>query len=475
MSVSAPSLAALERQLEGRWAWVERARERDAALLGHLGAFSWQLALRTHPGLLREAREQEAPLQEVLTYVEQRSRQEQWPHTHPGLVRVRELHRRRARLVAMMCRRLSLPGGHAPEPFLTLVEQLEALALAPVPELPSPKELVVLRQSGWVGLMPGHLWLTLERVVWWPWRGEPVQVRLASLEARPVALVSAGFGVEFEGERRWAVTTWRRAGPLARLIDLCRQLPQPGHDASPVRELAVSQAYSRHLDYESERRWGVAVFLPEYVAFLPTHRLSPLEHLGRLVGREVRCPTPSDLLWQQTLVEQLRRLPAEQFESALRALVRSRDGWLWSSHEVHRAPEEEGELRLERGAQLLGIEGAKWREVVQPFLQRHLPFASAPSTRRPRRGVWRELLRERLAMVVGILLCLPPFHALRGGEETVFSLAGRGLLVWAGMRHVKAKGHPPWVGLIFSFSFFPMTPFVLFFTKLKQPSRRSPD
>jgi hypothetical protein len=76
---SPPLLESLRRQLEGRWEHIEQARERYTQLTRQLDSFHWKHALRSQPALLKETREQEAELTEVLTYMEHRASREQWP------------------------------------------------------------------------------------------------------------------------------------------------------------------------------------------------------------------------------------------------------------------------------------------------------------------------------------------------------------------------------------------------------------
>jgi hypothetical protein len=452
MATTPQSLESLRRQLEGRWECIERARERYATLTRRLTSVQWMRALRDEPELLTRAREQEAELTEVLAYMEHRARVEQWPPDHPGLGVLHELRTRRAKLEALARKRLAGPLSPQGNSFLELLEQLEALALAPVARLPEPDEPVLL--EGWLPAWPGpgHFWLTPERLVWRPWFGEPVQTPLESLAA----------------ER--SLPSFGQATALKSLLALCRQLPHGRHEQPPVRDLVTLAMYWHPQDYPSDMRWGLGVFGSSGLAFLPASPPPLLQRLKRFLGIGVHRPGPLELRRLEALGEYLRRLPSDAFNRALGELTRARGGKHYGPFvELIRLPDLGQDLRFLDSGRVLVVPASVRSESLHALLEDPPPSGKAPSR------VWWRHYKEKLGIALGMALSYPLTFMLPPGLSWVAYLMGHGISIWSSARYAKAKGYPWVLGLVLAMGCSPAGALLLFFLperKKPEPSKR---
>jgi hypothetical protein len=447
------SLESLRRQLEGRWESIERARERYATLTRRLAAFQWKHALRGQPELLTQAREQEAELAEVLSYMEHRARLEQWTSDHPGLGVLHELRTRRAKLEALARKRLAGSLAQQGDSFPELLAQLEALALAPETRPLQPDEPVLFEgwMSAWPG--PGEVCLTPERLLWRPWFfGEPVQMKPESLSSENIA-PSVG-----------------QALKLRSLLELCRQLAQHRHAQPQVFDLITPPMYWHHPDYPSDKRWGLGVLGAHGLSLLPVREPPLLERLKRFLGFEVRRPEP-ELRRLEVLVERLRRLPPDAFQQALGELTRARGGkHYWPTTGLVRLPDSAGqELRLRAPGQVLGVPGSEQSGALHAYLERHPPRGETAVTgKAPARWWWRHY-KEKLGIALGAALSYPGPFVLPAGLGVLAYFVGHGISFWSSARYAKAKGHPWWLGLMLAMGCSPIGALLLFFMPEKKP------
>lgn len=463
MATTPQSLESLRRQLEGRWALIERAREGYATLIQRLDSFQWKRALRGGPELLTQAREQEAELTGVLAYMEHRARLEQWTPDHPGLGILDELRARRAKLESLARKRLAGSLSLKGESFPELLAQLEALALAPEALPLQPDEPVLLEGAMPAWPDPGRFWLTPERLLWRPWFfGEPVQLKPESLSPENIAVLPRGLTL---------LPSVGQTLKLKSMLELCRQLARQRHEPPQVFDLITPPMYWHHPDYPSDKRWGLGVFGSHGMTFLPVRPPSLLERLKRFVGFEVRRPEP-ELRRLRVLVEQLRRLPPDTFDRALGELARARgekhDGSLTG---LDRLPDVEQELRLRAPDRVLAIPGSEQGGALHAFLERHPPRrGNRLSAQAPASWWWRHY-KEKLGIVLGESLAYPLVFVMPFGLGWVASLVGRGISLWSSVRYAKAKGHAWWLGLILSVGCSPLGPLLLLFISDKKPAK----
>jgi len=429
-------------QLEGRWERIELAQQRYTTLLRHLGARDWRHVLRREPGLLTAVREQEPELDEVLEYVERRAQGEHWPEHHPGRAMLQALQAQRARLRALGSKRLLQWGEQGGESFAQVLSGLEARALVPLPQPPAAAEPVLVEGHAW--LPGGRFWLTPERLVWFPWSGEPEQLPLNTLDPGSISSLRGGVGVQQEGGRRLTLRGVRRARSLAVLLKLySRRRPSVG---APVGELITRRGYLDILGTgrEQDRQWGMCVLRPGYLAFLPERRPTLRDHVRHLVGA-ASTPAPAELRRLNVLVKQLRQLPEEEFDQHLAEIVRARGGSLWPTRELNRARvfEGPGPRIMVRRRSVVGIPEER-QEPVEQFFRQHWPHALTSA----RPSWWRRhsMSLALLGPSIGVWM-LPLFNLSPGVGLSIFQLSN---VPWvlAFMRYVRVKGYHPLLGLL---------------------------
>lgn len=304
MATTPPSLESLRRQLEGRWERIEQARERYTRIRRQLSSFQWRSALRSQPQLLKEAREQEAELTEVLAYVEHRAHQEQWPRNHPGLRVLQELRGLRAELDALAHERLARPPSPNGAALVEALGELETLAFALPPRPPGADDPVLFEDWMLSWPSPGRVWLTPARLLWQPGFGDPIQLPLSSLEPEAITLLPGWWGVHLK-RRGLTLLSLSYAETLASLLRLGVRTVHLAHEQPRTNDVATSPAYCRHVDHVLPERWGLGVFGPHGAALLPARHRTLLDLCLNLVGFRARAPRPSELRQLEALVEHL--------------------------------------------------------------------------------------------------------------------------------------------------------------------------
>jgi hypothetical protein len=227
-----PSSEDVRRQLEGGLEILEAAHAHYTALEEVLQAPRWKLRLRSRLETLRETIRQEPALVEALERLHHRARSEAWAANEPALVLAQEVEELRARVGALTSRQLGPPE----EPQAALARRLGRLERSVIQSLPAPlapgEKLVcsggfspsllmpaVLLLLGFsvahcgsaVGIrgggMPGsgvwwgawllltalclwlqyrrsgRYWLTENRLIWLPTRGDPLEVSPLDIRA----------------------------------------------------------------------------------------------------------------------------------------------------------------------------------------------------------------------------------------------------------------------------------------------------
>ena len=366
---------------QGAWrdtALVVRSLACYARLSRMMHSLRWRRQLRAHVEWLREARELESPVRELLARERSRS--------------LKGLRARRERLEGLARRRLARLMRREGLSFTEVLTHLERLLCEPAPPPPGLDEPVLLEgtQSArhllswpgtWVfGLLvltnrfglerygnpvpllvmgsalvlffhlryTGRFWLTSRRLVWQPRFGAPVQVTLASIAPGGVSSLPAWGEVRVDGDRSVTVRHVGCAGRLAALLDLHRCAPFLGAVGGKprVNEVSVVPAWRMPESAPKGTRAepGVAVLRPGYAAFLPSHRAA--EVFRGWVGAKALAHEADVTL--ELLVEHLRLLSEADFDAHLRQAVFSHGGELWLANEVrsHSAPGAGGVFRL---------------------------------------------------------------------------------------------------------------------------------
>lgn len=357
-------------EFEARWAWEVMARALSCyiKLLRALRSPRWKRLLCANADRLREARELEGPVQELLAHGH---------HCPLGLLRLK-----RNRLEALARKRLSHFTRQEDASLGEVLGRLENLMSEPLPQPPGHDEPVLLEGSqGWRNFLSwpgswvfvlfvitnryglerygkpvplliaggalalyfhlrctGRFWLTSKRLMWKPRFGEPVQVSLASIGPEGISALPAWGEVRVEGDRILTVRHAGHAGLLAALLDLHRRSPFLGEvDGTPrVREVSVLPASRLSDGARSGQRVepGVAVLRPGYAAFLPEDGYA--EVFRGLAGPDARSPEAD--MTVELLVEQMRLLPEAEFDAHMRRAVLSSGGELWLADEVRSGP-----------------------------------------------------------------------------------------------------------------------------------------
>jgi hypothetical protein len=460
-----PALESLRRQLEGRWERIERARERYTRLTRLLSSYPWQSALRGQPALLKETREQEAELTEVLAYVEHRAQREQWPRKHPGLRVLQELRTQRVKLEALAHKRLTQATLQSGASFAEALSGLEALTLALPPRPPGADDPVLFEDWMLSWPSPGRVWLTPKRLLWQPWFGDPLQVPLASLEPEAITLLPGWIGVHL---KRMGLTLFSLsyAETLASLLRLARRTVHLAPGPPQANDIATSPAYCRDVDHALPERWGLGVFGPQGVALLPARHRTLLDLCLSLVGIRAREPQPSELRQLESLVEHLRRLPPGEFDHALRELTRARGGRFWPPTGFQRLPGAGQEAVFQAGTQCLVVPQARQVFDLPPSI------GISPSPERPLLarflspvGRWWRKHKLKLGITAGLALSYTSalWEPLPG---QALMYAGYALFAWACMSYTKSRGYTVLPGLLASFLFPLLACFPLMFVFL---------
>ncbi|MFL5357286.1 hypothetical protein [Archangium sp.] len=365
-----PSTEDVRRQLEGRLETVEAARARYASLESLLSGSGWKRHLREHPEALQAVLRQEPAFEEAQARIQRRTQTDQWPEDLPVLATVRETRALRARLEALVHKRLrSLSRVSSTASLVEALARLERIVLEPMPLEPMAGEVRVLEGDSaetrapfilfpaiLLGLMATHFvgglgafvmmllliasvfftvarsgrfWLTNERFVWKPLVGEPVQIPLRSIPADGIR--STPFSVRVVGDRTLHLLHPKNQQvDLGAVLEVQRQPPLLGSTAA--ERLADVACYEATLSQGNSSRKGFAVLRPGYVAFLPANR--DLEVLRAVTGV---APSPGvTSIHIPSLIGQLRYLPSEAtFDACMERAASVVGAVRWNAWEVH--------------------------------------------------------------------------------------------------------------------------------------------
>lgn len=400
--VGAPSLEDARRQLEGRVEMVEASRERYAALEALLSGRGWKRRLRGRPEALQSVLRHEPAFHEAQDRIQRRAQADQWPEHSRVLVTLRDVGALRSRLEALVRKRLGeLSGVSGPPSLVEDLTRLERLVFQSIPlELaagevrllegdsadlwfvlqmyasiilgllasrfggdPGAFVLLVLLVANIVHgvLRSGKYWLTNERLVWKPHRGEPVQIPLRSIPEdgiRPTLL-----GVRVVGDRKLFLQDVNQGHLLAVLLELRRQPLLL--DSARTERLADVVCYEATL--RNGFSWsGYVVLRPGYAAFLPKNQ--GREVLRALTGSRTSLKVRAGEL--PHVIEQLRYLSSEaEFDMCVERAVAASGGVRWSAWEARYDASEPvwKEIRItapgERGGSLSGKVG--WNQQME--------------------------------------------------------------------------------------------------------------
>jgi hypothetical protein len=366
---------------------MERVLAGYTTLLRVMRSPRWKRLLRAHVEQLREARELEPSVDELLAGGGEEAS-------------LRTLRSRRERLEVLARKRLAPLTRRGGASLGEVLGRLETLVREPLPQPPGRDEPVLLEGTqGWRNLLSwpgswafvllvitnryglvrhgnpvpllvaggalflyfhlrcsGRFWLTAKRLMWQPRFGEPVQVELKSITPDGISALPLWGEVRVEGERTLTVRHARHAGLLAAMLDLHRRSPFLGVvDGTPrVHDVSVLPAWRAPEAASSGSRPepGVAVLRPGYAAFLPSHRYA--EVFRGLAGREALKPEAD--MTVELLVEQLRLLSETEFDVRMWQAVLASGGELWLAEEVRSDSAPEGERMYRLGARGMGME-----------------------------------------------------------------------------------------------------------------------
>lgn len=380
LSASAPerelTLEDVRLRLEGRLEVIEAARKRYAMLERRLKGPGWRRRMRAWRGFAQEVLSHEAKLAEALGRARRRAELEGWPETLPALEPLRDVVARRARLEALIQKRLrelSVPRG--PPALETDLPHLEEILLKPLPSSPGPGEtrllemkrneyfplpvalLIVLfvplvhlatslggMMAGLLAvgtfisllvayvLRAGEFWLTSERLLWKPVLGEPVAVSLRSIRPGSIHVERFMRSVRIRGDRVVHVRYVEPLNTLAALLELHRQPPFLGASRGGLRLPDVSICQAAHWGGLGQQiRHGWAVLRPNGVSFLP--RGTGAEVFQAITGSSVPAGLNIDVPW---VLEELRWLSGSEFDTYLAQAVQATGGVRWSAWEARR-------------------------------------------------------------------------------------------------------------------------------------------
>ncbi|QRK08932.1 hypothetical protein JQX13_01800 [Archangium violaceum] len=390
----------IRRQLEGRFDALEAARKPYAELEGLLRSWKWERLLHANLELLREVTRQEPVLEELLVRFHKRAEAEGWPEETPELRLSRELEARRQRLGGLIHERLRWSEREG-----TLAEALGQLAQHVLQGIPSPlhaRERLLFRgafrpslkspfwfslaiplslhsypSAGalwllmallWFGLQyrrSGNCWLTQERLVWKPRRGQPVQVLLRSIPPQGLRRILDSVRVEVEDGFPVQLESLTDAERLITLMELYRQPPLLGAAVSerPLEAVCIP-GLRRQVPggawVEPHVEPGCLVIRPDRVAFLPTQDGA---RVLAALGGTWSAPTRAGLTVSR-LLEQLRWLPDTEFDRLLAHAAVESGGLLREARELRVSQSEENEplyLLSRDGVELCGRPGPKER------------------------------------------------------------------------------------------------------------------
>lgn len=403
-------------QLEGTWEVLERARNRQAALLERLTARDWLRRLRDHSELMRVVREQEGPLREALERAERRLQKESPPERHPLRVLIGQLRVQRAALERQVHLRLKHLGEHRATPFLDGLARLETEIFAPPPQVPGKDELVLV--SGGVGwllmfqcaiylafvlavgssalreplervvvpllfflLVPlmvmgltlpktTRYWLTPRGLVWKPLLGGMKHMPLESLRPDGITRLTGrhswALPLRVEGKQTVTFSNLRNLDLLEALLRMHAGPPLRGRvSGPPTYTLAIFPATRRPYTAgpDSWDEPGLLVMRSGHVAFLPEQGFDDMLRALFDTWLTVR---PAELTLP-ILMQQLCLLPAEDFDRCLETAAHAGRGELWPAARVTHGPAPSGrgyQFTVHQGPVLTGYPDASQHDAI---------------------------------------------------------------------------------------------------------------
>ncbi|HYI03218.1 hypothetical protein [Hyalangium sp.] len=368
----------LRRLLEGRLEVIEAARKRYAALEKRLRGVLWRRRLRAHDGL-QEVLDQEGPLDEALGRARKRMELEGWPETLPVFEPLRDVLRHRARVGALVRKRLAelaVPLGTAnlgeelallrsvvrePPSLVPAREETRILEMKRNASIPPPVAILLLLIGPILSLVPtfagpalflfvagilvtlvglyvaraGEFWLTSDRLIWKPVVGDPVAVSLRSIRPGGIQLERLSRSVHVQGDRIVHVRYAEPVERLAALLEMHRQPPFLGASRGGLRVSQVSLYEATLRSGPGTRpRQGMVALRPEGVSFVPVG--TGREALKALTGEPPSEGLSLEVSW---VLEELRWLSESEFDEHLARVVAATGGVHWSAWEVRRARE----------------------------------------------------------------------------------------------------------------------------------------
>ncbi|MFY2562041.1 hypothetical protein ACN469_30890 [Corallococcus terminator] len=416
-------------QLEGRAEVLEAALRRDAILESVLSGPGWKSRWRNQPMLVPEWLEHEDAVDEALARTSRRARVEGWADTLPVMEGLRELEARRERLKTLVRKRLSRLVSVTGAPVLKaelarldrLVRKRTRLSLAPGEVLlfqaarswPAtlghrvPRGLLLLYSYAyvflhlrlgmswamvslvalmlppvfWLWARSGRVWMTSKRLLWMPALGEAVSVPLSTIAPGGVHLGEGpAFDLKVDGEPRFQKSELVDAEALAILLELHSQPPLLGVVRSGVRLGDVVVFFGSLKEEGKVDRFGCAVLRPGGVSFLPDE--AGRQVLSMVTGREsALAPDVGHV------VEQLRWLSGEEFDTWLTKLVTATGGVSWSAQDCllkrDNAPLTQA-FHVSRGSQVLTGEVEWSAQSNAEWILRTWPDAAAPMKKEKR-------------------------------------------------------------------------------------------
>ncbi|RKH23029.1 hypothetical protein D7Y11_27990 [Corallococcus sp. AB018] len=410
-----------ERILEGGAELISGALRPHAELEAVLSARGWKRRFLKHPERVSALVAGDRGVREALERVHRRAAVEAWTEDVPVLRQARALSARRERLTRLARQRLDTltvaPPDVSLEEALTRLEALlrqpvskalkegEVLVFEPahgrsrepgpgmggmnVPSLPllmvplGALLFILLLASGlpwarelgmaflglslggplvWSVLRSGRVRITSERVLWTPVFGAAQAVRLDSILDDGVHLDRSQFDLVVKGDRRLCARSVRDALGLMLSLELHRQPPLLGAAArsgEQLEDVALLPAKVGDVD-------GVCVLRPHALAFIPDRR-GP-QALQAVTGK----PTPLKGFEADRVLEELRWLPAAEFDACVSRVVKATGGLAWTPGDAHFVPGPPiwMAIRIKRGEQVL-LARADWlyRAAAERILQ----------------------------------------------------------------------------------------------------------
>jgi hypothetical protein len=210
----------------------------------------------------------------------------------------------------------------------------------------------------------GKYVLLADRLLWIPYRGEPLEFLHADLTAEGIELFRHNTGLRLEGKVGLELPVVTAPLRLASLLMLYRGGPLKGVARPPSGTTMILPALAASVAGESGKpvqRDGTVLLHADGIAFLPQGTAPQL--LSRLALRELAVPIGEDFL-----LEQLTRLPPAALREALEQTRGVPGGLSQPSSEVHaeRSATPQERLRLTVGDTQLEIPiGAVDREALK--------------------------------------------------------------------------------------------------------------